>query len=390
MFGEGWASSFGEETMDDERQGNIRYKGYSKNLIRQWIAAGVMILTFIIISQASSEESDPSAGKFFINEAMLDQMIEQMPALPGKIGPLPPVPIPQDNPMTTAKIELGKMLFFDPRLSGNNHWACSTCHNPALAYGDGVPRSLGFGNEKELGRHAPTLFNVAYNEYQFWDGRVGSLEEQAKAPIQNTKEMNSQPEELMKKISAIPGYRSRFVAVFGEEPNFENLAKAIATFERTVIAKNSPFDHYAMGENTALSSQEKRGLILFVSKAACSRCHNGPNFTDNKFHNLGLPQVGPLKVDLGRYQVTKQDQDRRAFKTPTLRNITLTSPYMHNGAFKTLEEVLDFYNRGGEDDAKKSEEIFPLHLTDQEQKDVVAFLKALTGDLNLMAPPLLP
>ena len=376
--------------MDDERRGSTRYKGQCKNLSKGWAAVGVMMLTFITVFQASSEEPNPSAEKFFINEAMLDQMIDQMPALPGKIGPLPSVPIPQDNPMTTAKIELGKMLFFDPRLSANNHWACATCHNPALAYGDGIPRSLGFGNEKELGRHAPTLFNVAYNKYQFWDGRVGSLEEQAKAPIQSPKEMNSRPEDLMKKISAIPGYRSRFLAVYGEEPNFENLVKAIATFERTVIAKNSPFDKYAMGEKTALTPQEKRGLILFVSKAACSRCHNGPNFTDDKFHNLGLPHVGSLREDLGRYQVTRQDQDRRAFKTPTLRNSALTAPYMHNGVFKNLEEVLDFYNRGGGDDPLKSEELFPLHLTDQEQKDVVTFLKALTGDVNLVSPPLLP
>jgi cytochrome c peroxidase len=292
--------------------------------------------------------------------------------------------------MTTVKIELGKMLFFDPRLSKNKHWACATCHNPALAFGDGLPRALQFGNEKEAGRHVPTLFNVAYNKYQFWDGRVASLEEQAKVPLQNPKEMNSRPDELIQRISAIPGYRSLFLEAFGEEPSFDNLVKAIATFERTLVTKDSPFDRYAMGEKTALTPQEKRGLILFMSKAACSRCHKGPNLTDNEFHNIGLPQVGPSKEDLGRYQVTRQDQDRRAFKTPTLRNIALTGPYMHNGVFKTLEEAVDFYNRGGGDDPFKSEKIFPLQLTNQEEKDLVAFLKAFTGDPNPVTLPRLP
>jgi len=282
------------------------------------------------------------------------------------------------------------MLFFDPRLSGNNHWACATCHNPALAFGDGLPTSLGFGDEKPLGRHTPALYNLAYNPFQFWDGRAISLEEQAKMPIQSPREMNSHPDDLIKKISAIPGYRSRFLEVFGEEPTFDNLAKAIAAFERTLTSKNSAFDRYVMGERNALNPQEKMGLILFLSKAACSRCHNGPNFTDNQFHNLGLPQVGPLKTDLGRYQVTGKERDKRAFKTPTLRNTVLTAPYMHNGIFETLEEVMDFYNQGGEHDPLKSEDIFPLDLTDQEKKDVIAFLRALNGDLHLVAPPLLP
>jgi cytochrome c peroxidase len=357
---------------------------------RRWIVCIVIFLTFCIAFQASSEIPHPTANTFFIDEGMLDQMIEQMPALPGNIGPLADVPIPHDNPMTTAKVELGKMLFFDPRLSGNNHWACASCHNPALAFGDGLPTSLGFGDEQPLDRHASTLYNVGYNQHHFWDGRAASLEEQAKMPIQNSREMNSRPEELIKKLSAIAGYRSLFLEVFGEEPTFDNVAKAIATFERTITSKNSRFDRYVMGEQDALTAQEKRGLILFLSKAACSRCHNGPNFTDDQFHNLGLPQVGPLKEDLGRYGVTQEEKDKRAFKTPTLRNIDLTAPYMHNGVFETLEEVMDFYNQGGGEDALKSEEIFPLHLTEEEQNDVIAFLHSLRGDLQLVGPPLLP
>lgn len=356
----------------------------------RWIVSLVILLTLCIAFQASSELPDSTVNKIFINEAMLDQMIEQMPALPGKVGPLGQVPIPHDNPMTTAKVELGKMLFFDPRLSGNNHWACATCHNPALAFGDGLPTSLGFGDEKPLGRHASTLYNVAYNQHQLWDGRAASLEEQAMMPIENPREMNSRPEELIKKLSAIPGYRSRFLEVFGEEPTIDNMAKAIATFVRTITSKNSRFDRYVMGEKDAITAQEKRGLILFLSKAACTRCHNGPNFTDDHFHNLALPQVGPLREDLGRYMVTQREKDKRAFKTPTLRNIDLTAPYMHNGVFETLEEVMDFYNQGGGEDALKSEHIFPLHLTEEEQTDVIAFLHSLRGDLQLVVPPLLP
>jgi cytochrome c peroxidase len=376
--------------MIDRQNCNV---GYKRNFIDRsikWSVLGVLVLPFFISTDVVSEGTSPRSEKFIIDEAMLDQMIEQMPALPGNVGPLADVPIPADNPMTTAKIELGKMLFFDPRLSGNNHWACATCHNPALAFGDGLPTSLGFGDEKPLGRHASTLYNVAYNQHQFWDGRAASLEEQAKMPIQNPREMNSRPEELIKKLSAIAGYRARFLEVFGEEPTFDNVAKAIATFERTLTSKNSRFDRYVMGEKDALTAQEKRGLILFLSKAACSRCHNGPNFTDDQFHNIALPQVGPLKEDLGRYEVTRQEEDKRAFKTPTLRNSDLTAPYMHNGVFETLKEVMDFYNKGGGEDPLKSEEIFPLHLTEEEQNDVIAFLHSLRGDLQLVAPPLLP
>lgn len=376
--------------MSGERRGDRPDRDPGKSWGGRWIAAGVVIIPWLIAIQAFCAEPGAKAGEFFITEGMLDQMIEQMPALPGRIGPLSPVPIPTDNPMSTAKVELGKLLFFDPRLSGNNHWACATCHNPVLAYGDGMPRALGFGDEKELARHAPTLYNVAYNTYQFWDGRVVSLEEQAKLPIQHPREMNSRPEEVMRKISALAGYRSRFLEVFGKAPTFEDLARAIAAFERTLITQNSAFDRYAMGEKGALTHQEKRGLILFVSKAACSRCHNGPNFTDNQFHNIGLPPGGPLKEDLGRYQVSKQAKDQRAFKTPTLRNSALTAPYMHNGVLKSLDEVVDFYNQGGGDDPMKSEKIFALHLTDPEKQDLVVFLKALTGDVNLVSLSLLP
>ncbi len=340
------------------------------------------------------ESSEPIVHPDAVQKArrvlITQELLDTMTTLPGEISPLPEMTAPKDNPMTPAKVELGKMLFFDPRLSGNDHWACSTCHNPSLGFSDGMARSRAFGDETELGRHAPTVLNAAYNTAQFWDGRAKTMEEQAIGPIQAPREMNSDPKEMEKKINAFPEYQERFKKVFGEPANLNNIGKAIATFERTLITRDSPFDRYMRGDKNALTTQEKRGLILFISKSACTQCHNGPNFSDNQFHNIGLPQVGPLKEDLGRYAVTKDEKDKKAFKTPTLRNVTFTPPYMHNGVFKTLEEVVDFYNKGGGEDPNKSTKIFKLNLTDKEKEDLVAFLKTLTGTLPIVSYPQLP
>jgi cytochrome c peroxidase len=191
--------------------------------------------------------------------------------------------------------------------------------------------------------------------------------------------MNLNAGDLSKKLGAIPSYRKRFMEVFGEGPTLDNVAKAIAAYERTIVTRETPFDRYLRGDKRALTPQQKRGLILFVSRAACSRCHNGPNLSNDKFHNLGVPPAGPLKEDVGRYSVTGTESERRAFKTSALRNVALTPPYMHNGVFSTLEEVVEFYNTGGGDDANKDPEIFELHLTDEEQRDLVVFMRALNG-----------
>ncbi|MEW6325274.1 MAG: cytochrome c peroxidase [Nitrospirota bacterium] len=318
--------------------------------------------------------AQPPAVEEFITIEMLDGVT----AFPGNISALPPVSIPKDNPGTPEKIELGRRLFFDTRLSGDNRFSCAWCHNPALAFTDGLPRASGFGN-KELGRHSPTVLNAAYMATQFWDGRAATLEEQAQLPIINKDEMNLNADDLPKKLSAIPFYQQRFKKVFGEGPTLANVGKAIAAYERTLVTRDTPFDRYLRGDKQALTDQQKRGLILFISRAACSRCHNGPNLADDKFHNIGLPQAGPMKEDVGRYAVTRDEKDRRAFKTSSLRNVALTPPYMHNGIFTTLDEVVDFYNKGGEDDPNKDPEIFPLNLTAEEQLDLVAFLRALNG-----------
>jgi len=297
------------------------------------------------------------------------------------IGPLPPLIIPADNPQTAAKIELGKKLYFDPRLSGNNLFSCATCHNPTLGFADGLPRFLGGPTAKEGVRHSPTIINSAYNEFQFWDGRAATLEEQALGPIQNPNEMFETLDNVVRKLSGIPEYVNAFKEVFGTGITADGIAKAIASFERTIIFSNSPFDKYMQGDEKAMSGSAKRGMGLFNGKAECIKCHNGPNFTDNKFHNIGVPTEVPFKEDLGRYNVTKKDSDKGAFKTPTVRNITDTAPYMHNGFFPTLYEVVQFYNGGGGRSENKSPDIHGLNLTGEDVHDLIEFMKALTGEL---------
>lgn len=305
------------------------------------------------------------------------------------LGHLPKVPIPSSNLQFDAKVEVGKLLFFEPRLSKDNRISCASCHVPSAGFADPRQFSLGVGG-KQGGRNAPPAMNAAYNHFQFWDGRAGSLEEQALGPIQNPIEMAETLDGVVKKLRKVKAYQARFQAVFGEDVSPEGIAKAIAAFERTLISANSPFDRYMAGDKGALSESGLRGLELFQGKARCVLCHNGPNFTDNKFHSIGVPQVGPLKEDVGRYAVTKREADRSAFKTPSLRSVALTAPYMHTGGLKTLEEVVEFYNKGGEAVTGKDPFMTVLNLTDQEKKDLVELLKSLTGELTDMKPPTLP
>ena len=367
-----------------ERRGLCGLKGYASVIV------SVLVLVFVV-GQSESADADKDqtvqkARRTLITISTLDRMT----TFPGDIGPLPAVPIPANNPQTPAKVELGKQLFFDPRLSGNDHWACATCHNPSFGYGDGLPRSLGFGDEQELGRHSPTIINIAYNSSQFWDGRAATMEEQAMGPIVAKREMNSDPKQMVAKLEALPAYNQQFKQVFGESPSLKNVGMAIAAFERTIVTGDSAFDRYVKGDKKALTDQEKRGLVLYVSKAACTQCHAGPNFTDNSFHSLGLPQAGPAKKDLGRYEVTKDPKDKGAFKVPSLRNITMTAPYMHTGALATLDDVVEFYNQGGGPGPNKSPKMLKINLTDPEKKDLVAFLRSLTGPLPQVVPPQLP
>ena len=315
--------------------------------------------------------------------------------------------LPADNPINKDKVALGRSLFFDSLLSSNNSVSCATCHSPQAAFSDS--RQVSLGVESRAGdRNAPTIINRAFSREQFWDGAANSLEEQAKVPLINPKEMAMPSHELLvKKVGDIRGYKSWFKRIFARDVNIDDLAKATAAFERTVVSGNARFDRYKNGNQHALNEAEKRGLALFEGKARCSQCHNGPNFTDEKYHNIGVGWDATL-VDLGRYKVTRKEQDIGAFKTPTLREIAGTAPYMHNGTFATLEETVTFYNMGGianpfldvemkrpnltleqmlEYYEKKNDPKTPapetglvkLELTKQEQADLVAFLKALSG-----------
>jgi cytochrome c peroxidase len=306
------------------------------------------------------------------------------------IGPLPTsIPTPSANLNYKAKIDLGKQLYFDGRLSKSGAISCAFCHNPGTGFADPRQTSIGIGGGVG-GRQSPTVYNTAFNHVQFWDGRARSLEEQAIGPIQNPIEMGETHENVVSKLKKLKGYQQQFRAVFGTEVSLQGIAEAIAAYERTVISTNSSFDKYAAGDTKAMDESAVRGMALFKGKARCILCHNGPNFTDNQFHNLGVPQVGPMKEDLGRYNVSKAEKDKGAFKTPTLRSITETAPYMHDGALKTLEEAVDFLNAGGGANSNLSTLVKPLNLTPEEKTDLVTFLKALTGEPIPFQLPKLP
>lgn len=304
------------------------------------------------------------------------ELLDSMQELPVGLGNLPKLKIPANNKQSPEKIELGRQLFFDKDLSGDRSMSCGTCHNPSTGFSDGRPRAIGF-HGKVLPRHTPTVLNAAYDSYQFWDGSALSLEDQVTGPIRSPAEMNLPDErELVRRLNANRHLRVQFHRVFGEGPSLNNVAKAIAAYERTLITGNSKFDRYAAGDKHALNLHEKNGLVLFIAKAHCSRCHNGANFTDNQFQNIG---VGGN--DAGRFVVTHQESDRGYFKTPGLRNVALHAPYMHDGSLPTLATVIDYYNRGGNDMPGKSPFITRLGLTQGEERDLVAFLKTLTGSV---------
>lgn len=286
---------------------------------------------------------------------------------------LPAPTIPADNPHTTSKVELGKQLYFDPRLSADNTVSCATCHHPTKGWSNGEAVATGVGGKKG-GRSAPSIVNSAYGGLMFWDGRAGSLEDQALGPIQNPIEMNLTLAEMVKRLNAIEGYRKQFLEVYGTEATPEAVAKSIAAFERTIISGDAPYDRFMAGDTTALSESAQRGLKLFTGKAHCSACHSGHSFTDNAFHNLGVG-ITSKEPDLGREAISKLEGDRGAFKTPTLREIARSAPYMHDGHLETLEAVVDYYNDGGTANPHLDEEIFPLKLTPAERADLVTFLK---------------
>lgn len=300
---------------------------------------------------------------------------------------LAPVQWPKDNQYSREKWELGRALYFDPRLSADGSVSCASCHSPKVAFTDGQPNSVGIRGQHG-NRSAPTVINRAYSLAQFWDGRAGTLEAQAKGPMANPIEMGNTHEGVCARLQHIPGYRTMFAAAFGSsEIDIDRVAKAIATYERTVLSGNSPYDRYQHGDRKAMTPAQVRGLNVFVNKAKCDQCHEGINFTTNAFHNLGIG-TDRTEPDPGRFAVTGDPRDWGAFKTPTLREIANTAPYMHDGSLRTLEDVVEFYDKGGLPNKNLDERMKPLHLTPAERHDLVEFLRALSGEgWQHMVPP---
>jgi cytochrome c peroxidase len=315
-------------------------------------------------------------------------LAEERKASDSVLVPLPrEVTAPKSNPTTPAKVELGKMLFFDSRLSGDNKMSCATCHMPGKAYGDGLALSPGSAGTS-LERNTQTCLNVGFFKSFFWDGRAKSLEDQALGPIESRVEMNQGLDELESELAAIPGYVTEFRNVFRTKPDRDGIAKALAAFQRTLVTEPSPFDRFLAGDKDALSDEAKRGLELFRGDAGCVECHNGPLLSDGKFYRLGVSFK-----DEGRSKVTGKKEDRYRFRTPSLRNISETGPYMHDGSQKTLEEVVTFYFRGipasGPNGLSLDTEALDF-LSFSDIDSMVEFLKSLSGKAPKITPPKLP
>jgi cytochrome c peroxidase len=356
------------------------------------------------------EEIMSSHKLFFIilpitiaTSALLLQSQNAMPLLPigrpvqikAPLG-LPPVPIPPDNPPTAETIALGRRLYYDPILSVDNTVSCATCHTPQYGFADPKPVSHGVG-EKTGTRNSPTVLNAVYFKVQFWDGRAPSLEKQAEGPVENPVEMANTLATVEQRLNGDPGYREQFAQAWGPKPiTYEMVEKSIASFERTVISGNSPFDRWKYGhDEKAVDTSVKRGFVVFTSKEKgnCATCHSIEEkyalFTDNQFHNVGVGFDMGQFTDVGLYAVTHHEADKGKFKTPSLRNIAQTAPYMSDGSLKNLKDVIDFYIGAGNSNPNLDKEIHVLDfLSGQERADLQAFLHSLTGEvLPNVQPP---
>ena len=288
-----------------------------------------------------------------------------------------------DEENTQAEIELGKILFFDNRLSSNHKQNCASCHDPEKGFSDGL--ATGFGTEgNKLERNSPQIYNLGWSSIFMWDGREPTLESQALGPIKSPAEMNLPIPELLTRLNAVDGYKKLFKDVYEiDEITAEAVGRAIAAFERSIVVDNTAYDQFLAGDKTAMSESAQRGLAVFSGKGNCAQCHDGANFTDDSFHNLGFSDDNH---DKGRAAITGDVSQTGAFKTPGLRNIEFSAPYMHDGSIATLESVVDYYNRGGSGGEHTSDIIKPLQLTQVEQQDLVAFLKSLSQDITITVP----
>jgi len=299
------------------------------------------------------------------------------------------IPYPKDDPYSRAKSELGRTLFFDPILSGAKVRSCSTCHNPSLSWSDGQPRAIG---EKQQplasGLRTPTLLNVAWTPKLGWDGHFGDLESVALGPITSPDNMNLPEPELIERLSAIPGYVTAFDAAFGKgEITAPKIEQALATFERSIVSTEAPFDRWIRGDETAIDAAAKRGFAVFNGKGNCAACHSGWAFTDASFHDIGVAK----NDDIGRGRLFRTSVKlQHAFKTPTLRDVARRGPYMHDGSLATLQDVIDLYNRGGIDRPSRDDQIHRLDLPQSDKADLIAFLQTLNGAPQPFVLPSLP
>lgn len=299
---------------------------------------------------------------------------------------------PADNEPTAVRVELGKKLFFDPRLSGDGNMSCASCHSPLLGWSDGLPTGKG-ARSQVLDRASPTVFNAAFNSIQMWDGRKKSLEDQAMGPMEASVEMNMDIQKLFTWLKASEGYRSLFSQAYPGKPiGADTLSKAIASFERTVISNQSPFDLWIAGKKSAMTPDQIKGFALFIdpAKGNCAACHSGPNFTDNSFHNIGLASYGKENPDMGRYAQRPVSSLKGAFKTPTVREAARTAPYFHDGSARSLRELVEFYARGGIVKSNLSASIKELPLNNEEMNQLVSFMQALSSPQQPFTLPTLP
>ena len=337
--------------------------------LRYWLALAALLIRLVMAASDVSASDDGHA-----------------PGLADYRRPSAP-PFPDDDRYSKAKAELGRMLFFDPILSGSGSRSCSSCHQPGLSWGDGLPRAIGEG-QKPLAVRTPTLLNIAWIPVLGWDGKYRNLESVAFGPLTNPDNMNGNEAKLLAALSAIPGYREAFAQAFPDgavsRPHVE---QALATFERTIVSPPAPFDRWVAGDEHAVSAAAKRGFALFNGKAGCAECHSGWNFTDGAFYDIGDAKDD----DIGRGRIFPSSLKlQHAFKTPSLRDVARRAPYMHDGSVATLEEVIDLYDRGGNDRPSRSELIKPLGLSAEDKADLLAFLKTLTSDPAPFPVPALP
>lgn len=374
-----------------------------------YIALGLLVASFttqltksIFDDKEAIEKLRKTYSSGDISQWEKPELDEEVIANFEDIGVLPKMIFPENNPYSEAKKELGKMLFFDPRLSKSKQISCASCHDPELAWGDG--RTISYGHNRQTGkRNSPSLLNIGYHSVFFWDGRAASLENQALGPITDPVEMAATETISIKNIKKIKGYKPYFREAFGDEKiTIERILKAIATYERTITSKKSKFDSFIEGKSDIFTDEEVIGLHLFRTKARCVNCHNTPLFSNQKFHNVGLSYYGRTFEDLGKYNITHKKEDVGKFKTPSLREIGRTAPYMHNGLMPNLEGIIEMYNAGmprvKPKENQKNDSLFPvtdpllkkLNLTKKEQNALKAFLLTLSSSPRREILPKLP